>query len=63
MTGLEKQPKPKYLSFSAILVLAANTMNGPGITTLPDVAAGAGRMLFVTLIFLSVAMASFVCRR
>ena len=38
-------------------------MNGPGITTLPDVCSDAGRILFVTLIFLSVAMASFVCRR
>jgi len=38
-------------------------MNGPGITTLPDVCSDAGRILFITLIFLSVAMASFVCRR
>ena len=38
-------------------------MNGPGITTLPDVCSDAGRILFVTLIFLSVAMAAFVCRR
>ena len=38
-------------------------MNGPGITTLPDVCSDAGRILFVTLIFLSVTMASFVCRR
>jgi len=38
-------------------------MNGPGITTLPDVCSDAGHILFVTLIFLSVAMASFVCRR
>lgn len=53
----------KYLSYSAILVLAANTMNGPGITTLPDVAADAGRALFASLIAVSVAMAAFVCRR
>jgi len=38
-------------------------MNGPGITTLPDVCSDAGRILFVALIFLSVTMASFVCRR
>jgi len=38
-------------------------MNGPGITTLPDVAADAGLTLYVTLIVLSVTMASFVCRR
>ncbi|KAL7541285.1 hypothetical protein ACHAXR_010774 [Thalassiosira sp. AJA248-18] len=57
-------PAPqKYLSFSAILVLAANTMNGPGITTLPDVAADAGLCLYVTLIAISVSMAAFVCRR
>ena len=53
----------KYLSYSAILCLAANTMNGPGITTLPDVAADAGLTLYVTLIALSVCMAAFVCRR
>lgn len=57
------KPPPKYLSFSAILVLAANTMNGPGITTLPTVAADAGRFLYVTLISISVMMAAFVCRR
>ena len=53
----------KYLSYSAILVLASNTMNGPGITTLPDVAADAGLCLYVFLISLSVAMVAFVCRR
>lgn len=38
-------------------------MNGPGITTLPDVAADAGLTLYVILIALSVTMAAFVCRR
>ena len=52
-----------HLSSSAILVLAANTMNGPGITTLPDVAANAGRTLYLLLIGLSAGMAAFVCRR
>jgi hypothetical protein len=52
-----------HLSSTAILVLAANTMNGPGITTLPDVAANAGRTLYILLIGLSAGMAAFVCRR
>ena len=51
----------KYLSYSAILAISANTMNGPAFTTLPDVAADAGLCLYVTLIALSVA--AFVCRR
>ena len=55
--------KTKHLSTTAIVVLAANTMNGPGITTLPDVAANAGRLLFILLIVLASGMASFVCRR
>ena len=53
----------RHLSYSAILVLAANTMNGPGITTLPDVAVDAGIFLYFILIALSVRMASFVCHR
>ena len=53
----------KHLSYSAILVLAANTMNGPGITTLPDVAVDAGLFLYIVLIVISVRMASFVCTR
>lgn len=53
----------RHLSYSAILVLAANTMNGPGITTLPDVAVDAGIFLYFILIALSVQMASFVCHR
>jgi len=59
----EANKPPKYLSFSAIVILACNTMNGPGLTTLPQVATLAGMALFVVLIGLSVAMASFVCRR
>ncbi len=38
-------------------------MNGPGITTLPDVAVDAGLFLYVVLITGSVLMASYVCRR
>mmetsp|Transcript_24162 Transcript_24162/g.51233 ORF Transcript_24162/g.51233 Transcript_24162/m.51233 type:complete len:602 (+) Transcript_24162:323-2128(+) len=53
----------KFLSYPAILAIAANTMNGPAFTTLPDVAADAGLLLYITLIGLSVAMAAFVCRR
>lgn len=53
----------KHLSYYAILVLAANTMNGPGITTLPDVAVDAGLTLYIVLIAISVRMASFVCTR
>lgn len=53
----------RHLSYSAILVLAANTMNGPGITTLPDVAVDAGIFFYFILIALSVRMASFVCHR
>lgn len=53
----------KHLSFSAIVVIAANTMNGPGITTLPDVAVSAGIGLYIVMIALSVSMAAYVCRR
>mmetsp|Transcript_34843 Transcript_34843/g.71117 ORF Transcript_34843/g.71117 Transcript_34843/m.71117 type:complete len:546 (+) Transcript_34843:226-1863(+) len=56
-------PPQKFLPYAAILTLAANTMNGPGITTLPDVAVDAGLFLYVILITGSVAMASYVCRR
>ena len=38
-------------------------MNGPGITTLPDVAVDAGLTLYIVLIAISVRMASFVCTR
>mmetsp|Transcript_29578 Transcript_29578/g.54145 ORF Transcript_29578/g.54145 Transcript_29578/m.54145 type:complete len:580 (-) Transcript_29578:270-2009(-) len=53
----------KCLSYAGILAVAANTMNGPAFTTLPGVAADAGLGLYVILIAISVAMASFVCRR
>jgi hypothetical protein len=56
-------PPQKFLPYAAILTLAANTMNGPGITTLPDVAVDAGLFLYITLIAGSVLMASYVCRR
>ena len=56
-------PPQKFLSYAAILTLAANTMNGPGITTLPGVATDAGLSLYVVLITGSVIMASYVCRR
>lgn len=57
-------PAPtKYLSYAGILAVAANTMNGPAFTTLPNVAADAGLGLYVALILVSVAMAAFVCRR
>ena len=56
-------PPQKLLPYAAILTLAANTMNGPGITTLPDVAVDAGLFLYVILIVGSVIMASYVCRR
>mmetsp|Transcript_9938 Transcript_9938/g.14215 ORF Transcript_9938/g.14215 Transcript_9938/m.14215 type:complete len:585 (-) Transcript_9938:249-2003(-) len=56
-------PPQKFLPYAAILTLAANTMNGPGITTLPDVAVDAGLFLYVVLIAGSVLMASYVCRR
>lgn len=38
-------------------------MNGPGITTLPDVAVSAGLFLYLFLIAISVNMAAFVCHR
>jgi len=53
----------KFLSGAAILTIAANTMNGPGITTLPDVTTNAGIFLYVALIIVSVAMAAFVSSR
>lgn len=62
-TSASALPPQKFLSYAAILTLAANTMNGPGITTLPDVATDAGLFLYVTLIAGSVLMASYVCRR
>jgi len=56
-------PPQRFLPYAAILTLAANTMNGPGITTLPDVAVDAGLFLYILLIAGSVLMASYVCRR
>mmetsp|Transcript_6949 Transcript_6949/g.16050 ORF Transcript_6949/g.16050 Transcript_6949/m.16050 type:complete len:552 (-) Transcript_6949:43-1698(-) len=53
----------KFLSGAAILTIAANTMNGPGITTLPDVTGDAGIALYLALIATSVLMAAFVSRR
>jgi len=53
----------KFLSGAAILTIASNTMNGPGITTLPDVTTDAGIFLYVALIIVSVAMAGFVSKR
>jgi hypothetical protein len=48
------------MAFSAIVVIAANTMNGPGLTTLPAVGEGAGLMTFLLLITVSMGVTAFV---
>lgn len=45
------------------MVIAANTMNGPGLTTLPSVASAAGQVLFVVLVVVAAFATSFVLRR
>lgn len=53
----------KNLSFAAIVVIAANTMNGPGLTTLPSMASAAGELLFSILVVVAALVASFVLKR
>lgn len=51
------------LSFSAILVIAANTMNGPGLATLPSIASSAGVVTFQILVVVAAAVTCFVLVR
>ena len=48
------------MAFSAIVVIAANTMNGPGLTTLPQVGESAGLVTFVVLTTVSMSITAFV---
>ena len=54
--------KPK-LGFWAIVVIAANTMNGPGLTVLPTIASSAGLLTFCLLCILATCVTSFVVKR
>jgi len=74
MTGIElptvthndvhnNSPNTKRLSFWTIVVIAANTMNGPGLTTLPAVSYAAGKLTLVVLILLSTFLTSYVVKR
>ena len=51
------------LSFWTIVVIAANTMNGPGLTTLPSVSHAAGQVTLVGLICASTILTSHVVQR
>lgn len=63
MTDVGSQLEPTKLSLSAILVIAANTMNGPGLTTLPTVARSAGTVMYTILVILATIVTSYVIRR
>lgn len=51
------------LSFWAIVAIAANTMNGPGLTTLPAVAQSAGRITYAVLVVLATCVTCYVVKR
>lgn len=53
----------KQLSFAAIVVIASNTMNGPGLTTLPSIANAAGQVTFQVLVIVAALTTSFVVSR
>ncbi len=53
----------KSLSFPAILVIAANTMNGPGLTTLPSMANAAGKFTFSIMVTGAALVTGFVLKR
>jgi hypothetical protein len=55
--------KTSKLSFAAIVVIAANTMNGPGLTTLPSIASASGQVTFSVLVMVAALVTSFVVRR
>ena len=59
----QPQPQQRLYSFWAIVVIAANTMNGPGLTTLPEVAHGAGRVVFCMLVVVGTVSTSFVLQK
>ena len=54
---------PPKLSRSAIVVLAANTMNGPGLTTLPSMASAAGKVTFQIVVWIAALTTSYVVAR
>lgn len=54
--------RPKF-SFWAIVVIAANTMNGPGLTTLPSTAGSAGQITFCFLVAIAALVTSCVVSR
>ena len=51
------------LSFWTIVVIAANTMNGPGLTTLPSISHAAGQVTLVGLICTSTLLTCYVVKR
>mmetsp|Transcript_489 Transcript_489/g.1225 ORF Transcript_489/g.1225 Transcript_489/m.1225 type:complete len:576 (-) Transcript_489:259-1986(-) len=67
--GNSHQPQPhqhqhqRLYSFWAIVVIAANTMNGPGLTTLPEIAFEAGQFMFCTLVIVGTVSTSFVLQK
>eukprot|EP00934_Nitzschia_sp_Nitz4_P003966 Nitzschia sp. Nitz4//scaffold14_size191712//111179//112555//NITZ4_001732-RA/size191712-processed-gene-0.277-mRNA-1//1//CDS//3329536954//3956//frame0 len=64
MTGGDPIVQPKLtLSFGAIFVIAANTMNGPGLTTLPATALSAGSFTYTIMVVLAASVTTFVLAR
>jgi hypothetical protein len=53
----------KSLSFWSIVIIAANTMNGPGLTTLPAISHSAGKLILVALVCLATSLTSYVLKR
>jgi hypothetical protein len=59
----ESSSSSPKLSFTAIVVIAANTMNGPGLTTLPSIASASGQVTFSVLVTVAALITSFVVHR
>jgi len=53
----------KNLSFWSIVIIAANTMNGPGLTTIPASAQNAGLVTYTVLVALSTFITAYVVRQ
>jgi amino acid transporter len=51
------------LSFWAIVVIAANTMNGPGLTALPAIAQSAGHITYAVLVLAVMCVTLYVIKR
>jgi hypothetical protein len=57
------QNQQRLYSFWSIVVIAANTMNGPGLTTLPSIASSAGQVLFCLFVVVAAISTSFVVQK